>query len=217
IYLAIKGFGLEDALLGSLRGFGFSIDRISFVFYLGSLLFFIASIFLGYGNYVSEASVTSNPTLLWMYAIEGFLVLLPIVLIMYLIGKIIDARGSRYIFRNFKYGMYVGSSIILWVMLYAFIAWIIGQIYFSQLLLFVILAILIGVAVSLFTSYLRRKLLRTRRLVGKLVVNELGALIGKIAGVNVSRGVITINTSFGNKINYTIDRITDISDKVVIK
>ncbi|MEM3247196.1 MAG: DUF373 family protein [Candidatus Micrarchaeaceae archaeon] len=217
IYLAIKGFGMEDALLNSFRGFGFSIDRISFVFYLGSLLFLIASIFLGYGNYAAQASVTSNPTLLWLYAIEGFLVLLPIVLIMYLIGRIIDARNSRYIFRNFKYGMYVGSSIILWVMLYAFVAWIIGQIYFGQLLLFVVLAIIIGVAISFFTGYLRRKLLKTKRLVGKLVVNELGALIGKIAGVNTKRGLITINTSFGNKINYTIDRITDISDKVVIK
>ncbi|MEM3236904.1 MAG: DUF373 family protein, partial [Candidatus Micrarchaeaceae archaeon] len=208
IYLAIKGFGMEDALLNSFRGFGFSIDRISFVFYLGSLLFLIASIFLGYGNYAAQASVTSNPTLLWLYAIEGFLVLLPIVLIMYLIGRIIDARNSRYIFRNFKYGMYVGSSIILWVMLYAFVAWIIGQIYFGQLLLFVVLAIIIGVAISFFTGYLRRKLLKTKRLVGKLVVNELGALIGKIAGVNTKRGLITINTSFGNKINYTIDRIT---------
>ncbi|MEM3554768.1 MAG: DUF373 family protein [Candidatus Micrarchaeaceae archaeon] len=217
IYLAIKGFGMEDALLNSFRGFGFSIDRISFVFYLGSLLFLIASIFLGYGNYAAQASVTSNPTLLWLYAIEGFLVLLPIVLIMYLIGRIIDARNSRYIFRNFKYGMYVGSSIILWVMLYAFVAWIIGQIYFGQFLLFVVLAIIIGVAISFFTGYLRRKLLKTKRLVGKLVVNELGALIGKIAGVNTKRGLITINTSFGNKINYTIDRITDISDKVVIK
>ncbi|MEM3247905.1 MAG: DUF373 family protein [Candidatus Micrarchaeaceae archaeon] len=217
IYLAIKGFGMEDALLNSFRGFGFSIDRISFVFYLGSLLFLIASIFLGYGNYAAQASVTSNPTLLWLYAIEGFLVLLPIVLIMYLIGRIIDARNSRYIFRNFKYGMYVGSSIILWVMLYAFVAWIIGQIYFGQFLLFVVLAIIIGVAISFFTGYLRRKLLKTKRLVGKLVVNELGALIGKIAGVNTKRGIITINTSFGNKINYTIDRITDISDKVVIK
>ncbi|MEM3290168.1 MAG: DUF373 family protein, partial [Candidatus Micrarchaeaceae archaeon] len=184
IYLAIKGFGMEDALLNSFRGFGFSIDRISFVFYLGSLLFLIASIFLGYGNYAAQASVTSNPTLLWLYAIEGFLVLLPIVLIMYLIGRIIDARNSRYIFRNFKYGMYVGSSIILWVMLYAFVAWIIGQIYFGQFLLFVVLAIIIGVAISFFTGYLRRKLLKTKRLVGKLVVNELGALIGKIAGVN---------------------------------
>ncbi|MEM3281606.1 MAG: DUF373 family protein, partial [Candidatus Micrarchaeaceae archaeon] len=208
IYLAIKGFGMEDALLNSFRGFGFSIDRISFVFYLGSLLFLIASIFLGYGNYAAQASVTSNPTLLWLYAIEGFLVLLPIVLIMYLIGRIIDARNSRYIFRNFKYGMYVGSSIILWVMLYAFVAWIIGQIYFGQFLLFVVLAIIIGVAISFFTGYLRRKLLKTKRLVGKLVVNELGALIGKIAGVNTKRGLITINTSFGNKINYTIDRIT---------
>jgi putative membrane protein len=216
-YLLIKGFGLEDALLESFRGFGFSIDKMSFVFYLGSIIFFIASLFIAYGNYATEAQITSNQLTIWAYTIEGFLLLLPFTLIIYLIGRIIDVKGGRYIFRSFKYGTYIGSSIILWIMLYAFVAWIIGQIYFSQLLLFTVVAVLIGIGISMFTSYLRKRSLRSKRLKDKIVVNELGALIGKIANVDMKKGNIVVSTSFGNPISYTVDRIVDVSEKVVIK
>ena len=67
-------------------------------------------------------------------SIEGFLVVLPIILLLYLIGRIIDVRTSRHVFRTFKYGIYMGSPVILWVLLYSFTEWLNGQIYFAQLL-----------------------------------------------------------------------------------
>jgi len=217
IYLVVKGFGLEEAFLSSFRGLGFSIDRISFVFYLSSIVFALASVFIAYGNYTSEIGITNNAIIIWAYVIEGFLLLLPITLIFYLIGRVIDTKGSRYIFRSFKYGMYIGSSIIFWVLIYSFVAWIIGQIYFGQLLLYTLAAIVIGAFISISTNYLRGKALRKKRVKDKIVVNELGALIGKVYGIDAKRRRIVINTSFGSQIAYSIDRIVDISDKVVIK
>jgi putative membrane protein len=217
VYLVVKGFGLEDAFLNSFKGLGFSIDRISFVFYLSSIVFFLASIFIAYGNYTSEIGITNNAIIIWAYIIEGFLILLPIVLILYLIGRIIDTKGSRYIFRSFKYGMYIGSSIIFWVLMYSFVAWIIGQIYFGQLILYTLIAIVIGAIISISTNYLRGRALRKKRVKDKIVVNELGALIGKVYGIDAKKRRIVINTSFGSQIAYSIDRIVDISDKVVIK
>lgn len=217
IYLVMKGFGLEDLFLESFRGFGFSIDRISFVFYLSSLVFFVASMLIAYGNYASEIQLTSDPVVVAAYTIEGFMVLMPLMLILYLIGRVLDAKNSKYLFRNFKYGTYVGSSVILWVLLYALVAWIIGQIYFGQLLQFATGAIVIGVAISVITNILRVKALRTRRMKDKIVVNELGALIGKVSGIDIKRGALIINTSFGNPIRYSVDRIVDVSNKVVIK
>ncbi len=208
---------MEEAFLSSFRGLGFSIDRISFVFYLSSIVFALASVFIAYGNYTSEIGITNNAIIIWAYVIEGFLLLLPITLIFYLIGRVIDTKGSRYIFRSFKYGMYIGSSIIFWVLIYSFVAWIIGQIYFGQLLLYTLAAIVIGAFISISTNYLRGKALRKKRVKDKIVVNELGALIGKVYGIDAKRRRIVINTSFGSQIAYSIDRIVDISDKVVIK
>jgi putative membrane protein len=217
LYLLIKGFGLEDALLSSFRGFGFSLDRMSFAFYLGSIIFLVASFSIGLGNYYSQLAISSNQSMAAIYGIEGFLLLLPVTLILYLIGRIIDVRSSRYLFRGFKYGSYIGSSLVLWVLLYSFVAWIIGQIYFSQLINYTIVAIVIGVAISLVASMLRTRVLKSKRLRGRLVVNELGAMIGKVDKTDIRRGRFIINTSFGNPISYNLDRIVEISDKVVIK
>ena len=46
LYLLIKGFGLEEAFINSFSGFGFSIDRMSFVFYLISVLFIVVGVFI---------------------------------------------------------------------------------------------------------------------------------------------------------------------------
>ncbi len=215
LYLLIKGFGLENALLDSFRSFGFSVDRMSFVFYLASMIFIAVSFFIGLGNYTSE--VNTNNVIAVAYGIEGFLILLPVVMVLYLIGRIIDTKSRRYLFRNFRYGIYLGSSIIVWVLLFSFVAWILGQIYFSQFVDFAGIAIVIGIAVSYSAGLLRSRVLKKKRLRDKLVVNELGALIGKVATLDIKRGRFVINTSFGNPVNYNIDRIVEISDKVVVK
>lgn len=217
IYLLIKGFGLEDAFLGSFKGFGFSIEKMSFVFYLSALLFLVASIFIAAGNYATRLSITNNQGIALAYMLEGFLLLIPVVMILFLIGRIIDVRESRHVFRTFRYGIYIGSAIILWVLVYSFTEWFIGQIYFSQLINYTILAMVVGISVSFCSGFLRRKTLKSRNIKGKLVVNELGALIGKIAGTDLKRGRIIVNTSFGNPISYNIDRIVELSDKVVVK
>ncbi len=217
LYLLIKGFGLEEAFISSFRGFGFSIDRMSFVFYLSALLFLVAGAFISNGNYTSTMKISGVQSLAIANAVEGFLIVLPIVLILYLIGRIIDVRASRHVFRTFKYGIYLGSSVILWVLLYAFTEWLNAQIYFGQLLEFTIAAILLGVAISATSGVLRRQVLLSKRLKDKQVVNELGALIGKVSKVDARHGRILINTSFGNLVTYGVDRITEIlPDRVVI-
>jgi hypothetical protein len=120
-------------------------------------------------------------------------------------------------FRNFRYGVYVGSSIIVWVLSYSFLAWLLAQIYFSQFLLYTVAAIAIGVSISVVTNILRIRSLKARKLKNKLVVNELGTLIGKVGGVDTKKGGLIINTSFGNPVRYSIDRIVEISDKIVVK
>lgn len=217
LYLLIKGFGLEDMLISSFRGFGFSIDRLSFVFYLSALIFFVASIFVGASNYLIYIHSNGNQGVATAYAVQGFLLLLPITLLLYLLGRILDTKSNRYLFRNFRYGTYIGSSIILWVLAYSFVAWLLDQIYFSDFLLFTIAAIAIGVAVSLLTTTLRTRAVKSRKLRGKIVVNEFGTLIGKVAHIDTRKGGLVVDTSFGNPVRYSVDRVVDISDKVVIK
>ena len=217
IYLLAKGFGLEEALINSFKGLGFSIDRMSFVFYMSAILFAITGVFIAANNYTTKLMITGNQAVSIAYMVEGFLVVLPIILILYLIGRFIDVRDARYYFRTFKYAIFIGSAIILWTLLYSFTEWFMGQIYFSQLVDYIILAIFIGVAVSGASRVMRRRMIRKKNLKGKIVVNDLGAMIGKIAGVDLKRGRMIINTGLGSPITYSVDKIIDLSDKVIIK
>ncbi|MDE1873836.1 MAG: DUF373 family protein [Candidatus Micrarchaeota archaeon] len=217
LYLFLLGFGFLNSLVESFRGFGFSIERMSFVFYLSSLVFFIASLFIGGSNYFFQLKATGDSSFATASAVEGFLLLLPFMLGMYLIGRMLDTRTSRYVFRNFRYGVYIGSSSIIWVLSYSFMAWLLGQIYFSQFLGFTLLAIVVGVAISVASNMLRTRALKNRKLKNKAVVNELGTLIGKVAGIDTKRGGLIINTNFGNPIRYSVDRIVEVSDRVVVK
>ena len=217
LYLLAKAFGLEDTMINSFRGFSFSIDRMSFVFYSAAIVFFLAGMLIGVGNYFAQRSLGSDIFLSWAYALQGFILLLPVALVLYLVGRMIDLRSSKQMFKGFTYGVYIGSSIVAWVLIYSLMAWVLGEIYFSEMLLLTVSSFVLAAVISMASTYFRTRALQSKKLYGKLVVNELGTSIGKVSRIELSKGVIRIDTSFGNAVNYTVDRITDISDKIVIK
>jgi len=216
LYLVLKGFGLENALLESFKGLGFSIERLSFIFYIGSILFFIISLIIGDISYVSAAKSISNGIILSSYAVEGFLLLFPLSLLLYLIGRVIDLQNRHMRYRAISQGTYIGYAIITVGMLYVLSAWIIGQIYFWQYLLYSALALVFGYGVSVLSVYLRRHSIQHTKLKDKGVVNDIGAYIGKITNIDAKRGFIFVKTDYGSVIKYDIDRVTDVAEKVII-
>lgn len=217
IYLIMKGFGLEDAIVGSFKGLGFSIERFSFVFYIGAIIFFLISLIIGYAAYSVALSTATNNLIIASQAIEGFLTLFPVSLILYLIGRMIDLEHKRMRYRAISQGTYAAYVIVAIALLYLTSSWIIGQIYFWQFLLFGSIAILAGYGISIFSVFLRRRALRHARIKDKSVINDIGAYIGKITDVDSKRGLIFVKTDYGNVIKYDVDRITGVSDRVIIR
>ena len=217
IYLIIKGLGLEESLIKSFAGFGFSIERLSFLFYVGSIIFFVISIILSYGDYAAGSALTSNSLTLAAYAIEGLIILLPVSLSLYLIGRMIDLQSSGMKYRAIKQSTYIGYTIIVLALVYITAAWIIGQIYFYQLLLYDIIAIIIGYALAKFGSALRRRAIRSAKMKGKKVISDIGAYIGMVTKVQASNGKLYVKTGYGNVISYDADRIVSISDRIIIR
>lgn len=217
LYLILKGFGMEDALVNSFRGLGFSVERLSFVFYIGSIIFFIISLILGFASYSAAIPTTTDNLVLASQAIQGFLTLFPVSLILYLVGRIIDLENKRMRYRAISQGTYMGYAIVAVAMLYLTSSWIIGQIYFWQFLLLSIVTLLAGYAISLFSAFLRRRAIRRAKIKDKRVINDIGAYIGKITEVDSKRGLIFVKTDYGSVIKYDVDRITGVSDRVIIR
>ncbi len=217
IYLVVKGFGLEEALVSSFKGLGFSIERLSFVFYIGSIIFFVISLIIGYAAYNTAIAVSSDPLILVSQAIEGFLTLFPVSLLLYLVGRIVDLENKRMRYRAISQGTYVGYGIVAIALLYLSASWIIGQIYFWEFLVLSIAALLAGFGLSLFSAFLRRRAIRHAKIKDKHVINDIGAYIGRITDVDSRRGLIFVKTDYGSVIKYDVDRITGVSDRVIIR
>ncbi len=218
-YLLLKGFGIEDMLVESFKGFGFSIYRMSFVFYMSALVFFIIALIVGYGTYTNAASsgLGYDQLTLASFGIEGFMLILPISIVLYLIGRVTDLESRRMRYRAISQGTYVAYAIAAIVLLYVAAAWIIGQIYFYQLLEYSALTLLFGYGVSKLSIMLRNLAVRRTRMKNKQVINDIGAYIGKVTDIDTRRGIMLVKTDYGSTLKYDIDRITSVSDRVIIR
>lgn len=219
VYLILKGFGLEEALIESFKGFGFSIYRMSFVFYVAALVFFIIAVIVGYGSYTNAVTTLqiNDPLILASYALEGFLLIIPISLVLFLIGKVVDLESRRMKYSAITQGTYMGFALLGVVLLYNGAAWVIGQIYFSQFLVYSVIALAVGYLVSKLGGLLRSRAIKRGKIKNKQVVNDIGAYIGKITEVDTRRGLMFVKTNYGSVLRFDIDRITNITDRVFIR
>jgi putative membrane protein len=215
-YLIIKGFGIEDSFVRSFRGFGFSIDRLSFIFYVSAILFFLLGLVIGAGAYQNALSTTTNQLELFAFGMEGFLIMFPVSLVLYLIGRIMDLEQRRLKYRAIKQGTYLGYAIVTILLLYFVAAWIAGQLYFGQFLFYSAIALVLGYVISQFSISLRRKAIKRSKIRNKNVINDIGAYIGKVVQIDAKGGFIFVKTDYGSIIRYEIDRITNVSDRVII-
>ena len=110
--------------------------------------------------------------------------------------------------------MYDNRNIVL---LYLTAAWFIGQIYFWELLVYSFVTIVAGYGVSIFSLYLRKMSIRKARMKDKQVVSDIGAHRGKVVKVLPGKGVIMVKTGYGTLINYDVDRVTNIANRITVK
>ncbi len=216
LYLVIKGFGIEDSLLRSFRGFGFSINRLSFIFYISAGLFFAIGLIVGVGAYQGQSLLLKDPLQLIAYGLQSFFILLSASLVLYLIGRVMDLEHRRLKYRAIKQGTYVGYAMIVLSLFYLTTAWIIGQLYFSQFLIYCIVAILLGYLISRLSTALRRRAIKKSKIKNKNVINDLGAYIGKVVELDSETGTMFVKTDYGSIIRYEIDRITNVADRVIV-
>ncbi|MCK4328134.1 MAG: DUF373 family protein [Candidatus Diapherotrites archaeon] len=126
VYLILKGFGIEDALVGAFNTFRktTSIERASFPLYIGSMLLSLLSLWAGFDNisFVWDsvpAGVIIKPGYINIVNIAGFLLgfigLAVLAAILFLAGRIGDMYYKREYYRIRKYARSIVSMIALFV------------------------------------------------------------------------------------------------------
>ncbi len=184
VYLLLKGFGIEEKVLSTVKDFfqNISISRSSFIFYVGSLFIF------GFGLYQSfnafNESIETDLFIKTATALqETYFILLFLMPLSFIIGKSIDSIHFKKAFYLRKYFMYAISTFLLWFILDSGTLVLTGQ---GDLVWFILS--MISSFVILVVSYNLSSVLDVRKKVNSLLVGlpvySKGKIIGKVEKIN---------------------------------
>jgi putative membrane protein len=183
-YLLLKGFGIEERIISTMRDFfkHISISRASFIFYVGSIFIFAFGLYQVYDSFTQ--SIETDLFLKSLYSVqEAFFVFLFLVPVSFLIGKSIDAIHFKKAFYLRNYFLYGISTVLLWFILDAGTLVLVGQADLTWFVLSMVSSfIVLIVAYNLSAVFDVRKKVTTL-LVG-LPVYSKGKLIGKVEKIN---------------------------------
>lgn len=221
LYLIIKGFGLDESVGEVLKEFNFSIDKTSWIAYISAMVLFVVSIVAIYQSYLDALTKPLYGEKIYAYALRSGLLIIPWALLLLIVGKTLDARAEKRKFIITKYALY-GSAIMLTTMLLKIGSdWVLNlappYVSFSDFLITILISIAAGYVVVQVVKIIREETLREMKLDGKETIGETGTYIGKVVGVNMKDGYIIVQTPFERKINITLENISSISEKVVVR
>lgn len=216
LYLLAKGFGIEERLSSSISGFRVSVERIGFILYLAAVPLLLISLWLGVQEY-ALMNGKADGVKVAAYTLRSSLVLFPWAVIMILVGKVVDLLQERRKYEVVKYGLYAVSLLILWLIFTVASDWVVAEAYFSEFVVTIIVAILLSAVSITVMREVRANIASSMKLENKEVLNQIGAYVGKIIGVDKKRGVLVVQTAFGQRINVNLENISDIGEKVLVK
>jgi putative membrane protein len=215
-YLLAKGFGVEDYLLNSISAFRLSVERLSFVFYLLSIPLFIVAFAQSYEAYATMSAQTADSLKVLAFATSRLLLLLPWALLLIFVGRSMDLLAEKRKYDLAKYGVYGVFVLVLWLIFTVASMWILAEAYFSEFVFAMAYSVLLIALSVRVLDWLRMRIAEKMKLENKEVLNELGAYLGKTVGVDRKKGMLIIQTAFGQKLDLSFEKIVGISDKKVI-
>ncbi len=218
LYLIIKGIGWEESFGAKVRHIKISFDRVSFAFYLASIALMIISLWIGASKVLYANKVIANNLVkLSAVFVEGVLLLLPIALLVWVAGSMLDAINEKNIFSLPHYLVKIFSIILFSIILAKAAEWILASTSFGDFFWVLIICSIGELIVIYFASYAKKYIASSQKLKGKKVFAKTGEYIGEVNKVNAKEGIIEIKTPAKRITEFRIDEITGQGEgKIVI-
>jgi len=219
--LIIKGFGLDEVVFQTFKDFSFSAEKTSSVAYIGGYALLVVALIISYQSFTEGVSEgLANVKLVafiagsvsWTVLFAGLI---------FVVGKSADALSEKKKFAVTKYALYMIVFILGITVLTVASTWVLNQsppyVSFGGFLLTLLVCVLLGYASTRLLSIIKRDILVNMKLEGKEAVNERGAYLGKIVGVDGKRGNLIIQTIFEKKYPMSFNSVSAIGENVVLK
>ena len=194
IYLILKGFSIEEAILNWFKSLKetISTERVTFPLYVGSLLTLILSGVSGYENALLN---TKNWLMMGANFTEGFLPLFILSIILFILGRMGDFYYRKEVLKIKRYAITMVAVFSLWLVLSKAVALIIGKVLLDEFIAFVILAFfgtIVGLAAvrMIYTSiYITARIQKNMD-----VYDRYGIKMGTINNINKKGGFIQVDS-----------------------
>ena len=220
-YLLLRIFSVDELVINLIRDFRFSLERTSWIGYIGGFALFTISIVVGYQAYERGLSLSLSAEKLVTYIIGGMVWISFVGVILILISKSIDAMMEKKKYEVTKYMLYgtgaTLSSLVVWVGS----LWVVNlnppYVSFGMFLLTIAASIFLGYLATMVINSYRKRIAKEMKIEGKEAINENGSYLGKIVGVDGKRDKIIIQTVFEKKYSLPLSSIVMIGDNVILR
>ncbi|MEM3369271.1 MAG: DUF373 family protein [Candidatus Micrarchaeia archaeon] len=218
LYLLLKGFGIEDFIINTVRNLFSSSTRTALVVYVPIFALALISISIGVNEFINTASAGYSffesisfglRPILWPFAI--------FIIILIMIGRAIELYPKGSLFELIDTGLYSFNGIIVSFLSYLALSWIVGEAWFYEFLIAIILSIILTLLATEFARNLKIRVAAKIRLEGKEIITEIGAYIGKVIGIDKKAGTAIAQTPVGTKIPIKLERISSVGERVIVK
>lgn len=221
VYLLLKLFGFEDFITSTLKDFRFSVEKTSWISYIGGFALLLVAMLIGYQslNRADELNLGGEKLITYIISQIGFVILIAVLFVM--TGKSIDAFTEKKKFMVTKYAMYMIGATLAVLVLKVGSDWVLNlytpYVYFSDFLITLMVSIGIGYISTRIISGIRSDMLLHMKLDGREAISEHGTYLGKIVGVDAKKGELIIQTMFDKKYSLSFAVVSSIGDNVIMK
>lgn len=215
LYLMLKGFGIEEPIIQSIRNFRetTSVERATFPIYLGSFLMIILSIWGG----IEKLVVAEKDILIQSAAfISGFITIFTLAMVLFFFGRIGDMMYGKEHHKIKKYMMSLVTTIAIWIVLVKGANFIFGTVGIEEFILWMVFAFFASI-----TGFnIVKKIYINRFIVKKLkreleAYDENGLKIGKIIEISIKNQFIGIENEKNEKGKIPFSKIVLVQDDSV--
>ncbi len=220
IYLLLRLFGIEEYIVSASRNFNFSVENSSFIIYLSAIAIILVSFWTTYQTY-STVFIELDAVKVLGSSIQSLMRLLPWGLFLLVIGKVVDAYKDEKKMRIAKYGLYMTSIVLFWLIFSVGADWVVNleapYVSFGDFVFVILVSLILGYLCIYVIHKIKMDVVSRLHLENKEVLNEYGSYIGTVIGIDKRKNSMIIQSPFGQKKKVSFDSISDVEEKIIIK
>ncbi len=219
-YLLIRLFGIEEYIISTSKHFNFSVENSSFIIYLSAFAIILVSFWTTYQTY-STVFMELDAVKVLGLSLQSLMRLFPWGLFLLILGKVIDVYKEGKKMALTKYGSYMTSIVLFWLIFSVGADWVVNleppYVSFGDFVLVIIVSLILGYLSIYIVHKIKMDIVTRLKLENKEVITEYGSYIGSVIGIDLRKNSMIIKSPFGQKKKISFDFISDVGEKIIVK